>query len=108
MDPTNRTLESMIAPSDPSQLVAFTTQDEDRPSKRRGVHDDPIDVEADDKDEVDQLRGTVWSNDKDEKRAQDIAESLCEFTSIRELRKESKKRGNAGERRWFQSSWLGS
>ena len=95
MDPTNRTLESMITPTDPSQLVEYSqaAQLEERPSKRRGVDDgDAIEVGSDDED-----RERLWDVPREEPHVKDIPESVCEFSSIRELRKECKKKANAGE-----------
>jgi DNA mismatch repair protein MLH1 len=100
MDPTNRTLESMLAPSDPSQLVAFnqTQSLSERPTKRRGVdNDEAIEiVESEEEDPAGEY-GRVWDAPRAEAKSTEIAESLCEFTSIRELRKECRKRGNPGE-----------
>nr|XP_019044549.1 DNA mismatch repair protein MLH1 [Kwoniella bestiolae CBS 10118]OCF23479.1 DNA mismatch repair protein MLH1 [Kwoniella bestiolae CBS 10118] len=67
MDPSNRTLDSMVTVVDPSQLSGFAQSnsqilDDLRPSK---------------------------------KRAKEIPESVCEFDSILELRKAARKGGNA-------------
>lgn len=103
MDPSNRTLESMIAPTDPSQLAAFktTATPNERPTKRRGVDEsEPIELLSEDEDQEGGTEipgGTLWNNDKDEKREKEIPESSCEFTSIRELRKECRKRASPGE-----------
>lgn len=93
----------MIAPDDPSQLAPFrqTTTTAERPAKRRGVdEDEAIEVVTSDEDEsggVDIPGGTLWNNDKDETRGKEVPESVCEFTSIRELRKECRKRASPGE-----------
>ncbi|ORY35398.1 putative DNA binding protein [Naematelia encephala] len=100
MDPTNRTLDSMIAVSDPSQLAAFTEtpqtllDPEHRPAKRRGINEDePIELEEE--DELDDGRETTWALTTGEgKKGNEIPESACEFSSILELRKATRKRGN--------------
>ena len=96
MDPSNRTLDSMLAPPDPSQIAAFTTSqvpETSRPSKRRGV-----DVE-DDNDGLGQSenRESLWDSPPGLPQGNRMPESECAFTSIRELRKAAKKRANAGE-----------
>ena len=88
----------MIVAIDPSQLGEYSQLDdrEERPPKRRGVDDgDAIEVEEDDLSGM--PRETLWDAPQKEPKGKEIVESVCEFTSIREMRKESKKRGNAGE-----------
>jgi len=97
MDPSNRTLESMIVPVDPSQLGEYSQvgAGDDRPSKRRGVDDsEAVDVSGDD---TEAPRETLWDAPREEPKGKEIAESACEFTSIRELRKDYKKKGHSGE-----------
>lgn len=98
MDPLNRTLESMIVPIDPSQLGQYSQIGEtgERPSKRRGVDDDDA-INLSDDETVGMARETLWDAPREEPKGKEIAESVCEFTSIRELRKESRKRGLTGE-----------
>ena len=117
MDPTNRTLDSMIQVSHPSQIgdivesqsqYQYQTQGEDwegRPSKRRGVTDDPISIEDDEGDEdddgngnvVEEVQGGSGSNGMWTTKTTEVPESECDFTSILELRDEVRKRGNSGE-----------
>lgn len=97
MDPSNRTLESMIVPVDPSQLGEYSQvgTGDDRPSKRRGVDDsEAVEVSGDD---TEAPRETLWDAPREEPKGREIAESACEFTSIRELRKECKKKGHSGK-----------
>ncbi|CAD6567867.1 MAG: DNA mismatch repair protein [Tremellales sp. Tagirdzhanova-0007] len=98
MDPTNRTLDSMLAVLDPSQLSAFASVDsiEDRPFKRRAVGDeaalaakvgmDGEDEEVPEVEKDDMLRASV--------KARDIAESVCAFNSISNLRDLARKKSN--------------
>ena len=95
MDPSNRTLESMFVPNDPSQLTSFTEATQEREAKRRAV----VEGEEGGDEEMDQddngmaiTGGTLWDEPK-ETKGREIPESLCEFTSIQELRKEAKKKG---------------
>ena len=102
MDPTNRTLDSMLAVLDPSQLSAFASVDsiEDRPFKRRAVGDeaalaakvgmDGEDEEVPEVEKDDMLRASV--------KARDIAESVCAFNSISNLRDLARKKSNLGQR----------
>lgn len=71
MDPTNRTLDSMVAVVNPSLI-------DDRPSKRRGVTDEVIVVDDD---------ATPMWNTQAEDKSKDLSESVCDFTSIQELRR---------------------
>jgi hypothetical protein len=95
MDPSNRTLDSMISVPHPSQLGEFVSIDEGRPSKRRGVaveeqegaEETPVELEEDDGD----INNSMWT-----KGTVVIPESECEFTSILELRREASARGNEG------------
>ena len=103
MDPSNRTLDAMLAPPDPSQLVPYaSTQlfatDEDRPRKRRGVDlDDAVEISDEEDVEVQEMeRGTLWNPTRDEGKTKEIPESLCEFTSIKDLRQGARKKANAG------------
>ncbi|KAL7423487.1 DNA mismatch repair protein Mlh1 [Cryptotrichosporon argae] len=99
-DPTNRTLDSMIAITNPSQLGAYTETEvgassyaessiaaAGRPSKRRGVDPDET-GQSDD-------RERMWDAD-DEPRdtGRDVVESMCEFESIGSLRRAVKRRAN--------------
>ena len=120
MDPTNRTLDSMIQISHPSQIgdiieaapqsqsqYQHQTQGdgEGRPSKRRGVTDDPINIDIED-DEGDgeivegygygETQGGSGSNGMWTKKTTEVPESECDFTSILELRDQVRKRGNSG------------
>jgi hypothetical protein len=91
MDPTNRTLDSMITVPHPSQLGDFvesTMETQDRPSKRRAIEAE-ADLELEEEDgNLD--ANTSW------KKGVVIPESECEFTSILELRREVA-RGNEGK-----------
>ncbi|BEJ16863.1 hypothetical protein CspHIS471_0602640 [Cutaneotrichosporon sp. HIS471] len=78
MDPTNRTLDSMITVVAPSQISGY----DERPTKRRNV-DPSADVQL-----VDET--PMW-NAKDD---QEVGESVCEFTSIHELRRAVHKRAS--------------
>lgn len=82
MDPANRTLDSMVAVANPSQIAAYN----ERPAKRRGVTDDVLEVD----DET-----PLWSSTVEDK-SKEIAESVCDFTSIQELRREVRKKTNHG------------
>nr|ODN86354.1 DNA mismatch repair protein MLH1 [Cryptococcus depauperatus CBS 7841] len=81
IDPSNRTLDSMVAVLDPSQLESFKStepqinEENERPAKRRMIETNE-DVE---------MR---------EQGSKEILESLCEFTSIQTLRKEVRKNGS--------------
>ncbi|KAK4687504.1 DNA mismatch repair protein MLH1, partial [Tremellales sp. Uapishka_1] len=88
MDPTNRTLDSMLPPQDPSQLAGFAhTENDERPLKRRatGNEEEPVDID-------DERERVVVDEPRD--RSREIPESICEFGSILELRKAAKKSGN--------------
>jgi hypothetical protein len=95
MDPTNRTLDSMITIPHPSQIGDFTESTErdetqgERPSKRRA-----IDIHQEDDAEIELEEETdntaAWA-----KGSAAIPESECDFTSIQELRREVGK-GNQG------------
>jgi hypothetical protein len=90
MDPTNRTLDSMITVPHPSQIGDFTESNprgEDRPSKRRAV--DVLDDEQEMEEEVD--GNSAWT-----KGSAIVPESECDFTSIHQLRQEASK-GNQGK-----------
>ena len=99
MDPSNRTLDSMIAIADPSQLSAFAhpQANEERPFKRRVISDadEPILELEEDEDEVQEVEGGVV---RSEVKGREVAETPCEFTSITELRRLARKKGNLGER----------
>lgn len=86
MDPLNRTLDSMVAVADPSQIAPF----DDHPSKRRGVTDDEVVV-------VDEDDTPMWNAAPTEDKRKDIPESVCDFTSIHELRRAVLKRASPGE-----------
>ena len=95
MDPTNRTLDSMITIPHPSQIGDFMESQRDeiqveRPAKRRAIDVDPDDnVEMELEEETD--HAAAWT-----KGPGAIPESECDFTSIQELRREVGK-GNQGE-----------
>jgi hypothetical protein len=95
MDPTNRTLDSMITIPHPSQIGDFieSQRDEiqvDRPAKRRAIDVDPDDnAEIELEEETDNT--SAWT-----KGSGAIPESECDFTSIQELRREVGK-GNQGK-----------
>jgi len=102
MDPSNRTLDSMMAVRDPSQLTAFAESmiNQDRPAKRRAIaesdeQDLELDGEADGMLEVE--GGVVWPVPRGEVKVRDIPGSTCDFTSILVLRRLARKRGNLGE-----------
>lgn len=115
MDPTNRTLDSMISVPHPSQVGDFIesqpgTSTEERPSKRRGIdHSQVLDDEdeegagsGDDDDDDGVSRehdheNTTTTNGAWTKKTVEIPESDCDFTSILELRQEAKKRENQGK-----------
>jgi hypothetical protein len=91
MDPTNRTLDSMITIPHPSQIGDFIESQRDetqleRPAKRRAIDDD---AEMELVEETDNT--SAWT-----KGSAAIPESECDFTSIQELRREVGK-GNQGE-----------
>lgn len=101
MDPSNRTLDSMMVVADPSQLTAFaqTQLDEVRSNKRRAVGDtEPAVFELDERDEDSQDRGAVLAAPADEPKGREIVESTCEFTSILDLRRLARKKGDSGGR----------
>lgn len=93
MDPANRTLDSMITVAAPSQISAYN----ERPAKRRNIGDDDDDdiVLVDDE--------TPLSNATQDTGMRDVPESVCEFTSIQELRRAVRKRASPGELRRFPS-----
>jgi DNA mismatch repair protein MLH1 len=87
MDPANRTLDSMVAIVNPSQLTAY----DERPTKRRGVTDDTIEL-------LDEEDTPMWSAAADEKdKPKDIPESICDFTSIQDMRRAVRKNASQGE-----------
>jgi len=95
MDPTNRTLDSMITIQHPSQIGDFieSSRDEtqlERPAKRRAIN-----VEPDDNPEL-ELEEETDNTASWTKGSVVIPESECDFTSIQELRREVGK-GNQGE-----------
>ena len=95
MDPSNRTLDSMLAVPDPSQLSAFAQarEDEERPPKRRGVDQEL----GEDDDEIQRLYdGEIVRATVEEVRGKEMPESLCDFTSIHDLRQAAKRKGNNG------------
>ena len=95
MDPTNRTLDSMITIPHPSQIGDFIESQRDetpleRPAKRRALNVDPNDdAELELEEETD--NPAAWT-----KGSGMIPESECDFTSIQELRREVGK-GNQGK-----------
>jgi DNA mismatch repair protein MLH1 len=93
IDPSNRTLDSMMVVDDPSQLRGFAETQDVRIGKRRGVEDGTEEgvvlVDDDDDDEREEV-------ERREGGRVEVRESDCEFTSILELRKAASKRGNAG------------
>lgn len=88
MDPTHRTLDSMITVVAPSQISAYN----ERPAKRRNVADNDDDIVLVDDDET-----PMWNATQDDTTARDIPESVCDFTSIQELRRAVRKRASPGE-----------
>jgi DNA mismatch repair protein MLH1 len=91
MDPTNRTLDSMITIPHPSQIGDFIESQRDetqveRPVKRRAIDND---AEMEMEEETDNT--SAWT-----KGSGAIPESECDFTSIQELRREVGK-GNQGK-----------
>ena len=103
MDPANRTLDSMLAVPDPSLLSAFaqTQYDGDRPAKRRAVGistHSAVELE-DDEDGIPEVDSDTLDPMPREDRGREVEESVCEFTSILELRRLAKKRGSSGETR---------
>ncbi|ODN92837.1 DNA mismatch repair protein MLH1 [Cryptococcus wingfieldii CBS 7118] len=98
MDPTNRTLDSMVQVVDPSQLSSFvpSTSDGQRPTKRRAVSGvdggvTMLDEEEEgqgqeDEDAREMVRLDVGEGSSKGK-GKEIEESVCEFTSIQALRK---------------------
>ncbi|WWD18950.1 hypothetical protein CI109_103406 [Kwoniella shandongensis] len=108
MDPSNRTLDSMVEVIDPSQLTAFAqTQpvDEVRPTKRRAVAkgsaEQPLDIDLEEEDDDEQkgeregLWNSVHESGSIKAKGKEVPESVCEFTSIQELRKVARKAANA-------------
>ena len=94
MDPSHRTLDSMLAPIDPSQISVFAPsqiEDSDRPAKRRGI--DGIELLDKEVGQSEQ-RETLWDAPLEQPRGKEIPESVCEFTSIKELRKAALKRND--------------
>lgn len=89
MDPANRTLDSMITVVAPSQISGYN----ERPVKRRNVATDGDDVIlVDDEEET-----PLWNANTMDEQVKDIPESVCEFTSIQELRRAVRKRASPGE-----------
>ena len=89
----------MIAPSDPSELAGFnqTSQVGERASKRRGVNEEePIELIDEQEGEGQDDYGRLWDTPRKELLGKEIPESMCEFTSIKDLRREAKRKGNAG------------
>jgi len=94
MDPSNRTLDSMISVPHPSQIGDFiesSHREEDRPSKRRAI---AVDADPEDdtlEEDIVDLGNSSWN-----KGSTAIPESECEFTSIQQLRRDVSK-GNQGK-----------
>lgn len=112
----HRTLDSMIVPSSRSQLGSASDSQLDtvgRPLKRRitqalggegegdghaHAHDDGADAEEGGGTGQSERREQVWENVGDTvSRGREVSQSECEFTSVRELRKSARKRGDAGQ-----------
>ena len=94
MDPSNRTLDSMISVPHPSQIGDFieaTHREEDRPSKRRGIAVDAAPEDDTLEEDIIDVGNSSWN-----KGSAAIPESECEFTSIQQLRREVSK-GNQGK-----------
>lgn len=102
----------MIPQTNPSQKFQFTQlastpinedgRDGGRPSKRRiveGSTDDPIDLEEDDEEGIgDGEGGELWNaKDGSDLGKREVPESVCEFGSIKELRRVVRNGGNNGE-----------
>ncbi|WRT68276.1 uncharacterized protein IL334_005252 [Kwoniella shivajii] len=107
MDPSNRTLDSMVSVVDPSQLTGFAESNsqvlnELRPVKRRamgeGSAEEPLNIDLDDQDDAgeDGNGGVSWHEGYHGKgKEKEIPESICEFGSIQELRRATRKGGNS-------------
>ncbi|ORX38673.1 hypothetical protein BD324DRAFT_621908 [Kockovaella imperatae] len=99
MDPTNRTLDSMLAPLDPSQIAPFSVSqplDADRPSKRRGIDvEDGLELDEEDGIGQSEQRESLWDTPIEQSQSSSIPESSCDFTSIKELRKACRRSANA-------------
>lgn len=103
MDPTNRTLDSMISIPHPSQVGEFVEsqaqvgESDERPSKRRAVVESERNIDEGDEEEesmpapVASTSTAMWT-----KKMTDIPESECDFTSILALRQEAEKAGHQG------------
>jgi DNA mismatch repair protein MLH1 len=99
----------MIIVENPSQVAAFTDSlaVDDRPSKRRGLDavgsaEEPVELDEEEDEPGDEAAedGGMWKAGDDagpSRKAGGIPESECEFTSIQELRRAVRKRGNPGE-----------
>ena len=89
----------MLAPPDPSQVVAFSQSqvaDPQRPNKRREIDEDGV-IEVEDEDGgVEVEGGMLWETPREEIKGKEIPESVCEFTSIKQLRRIAKKGGHTG------------
>lgn len=91
MDPTNRTLDSMVAVLNPSQISPY----DERASKRRGVSGgDEVQLVGDDDDDEDDT--PMW-NATAEDKTKETPESACDFESIQDLRRAVRKRASLGE-----------
>ncbi|KAL1409065.1 DNA mismatch repair protein Mlh1 [Vanrija albida] len=88
MDPSNRTLDSMITVIDPSQIADY----DERPSKRRGADASGEVTVIEDEDETPMWSASV--QEAKESSSKDIPESVCDFSSIQELRRAVQKKGN--------------
>jgi DNA mismatch repair protein MLH1 len=93
MDPTNRTLHSMLAVADPSQLAAY----DEPPAKRRGVTDDVVDLVDEDEATPMWSAGAGATATAADERGKEVPESVCDFMSIQELRRAVRKGASQGE-----------
>jgi DNA mismatch repair protein MLH1 len=108
MDPANRTLDSMFTVHNPFQVAGFSeTQEGDNRAKKRraltaaGAADELSELEEEEKEgggegEYQEAK-SLWTGGGDVLgNGKKIPESECEFTSIQDLRRLTRKRGNNG------------
>lgn len=94
MDPTNRTLDSMVAVMNPSQLTPY----DERPRKKLRVTGDTIELLDDEGEDDGQEKTPMWSaGDQQQDKSKEIPESVCDFTSIGDLRRAVQKQASQGE-----------
>ncbi|WWC71688.1 uncharacterized protein I206_105646 [Kwoniella pini CBS 10737] len=107
MDPSNRTLDSMVTVLDPSQLSGFAESNDQllqdpRPSKRRalaeGSAEEPLNIDESDNEREEEEEAIMWNDGyvgKGKGKEKIIPESQCEFDSILDLRRAIKKGGHS-------------